>query len=125
MQRHECSISTSLEKFSMDATDPWSFTQFQSVHHSLCFHKRWWTTVDWRVSNSDCNTPDIQLDSWWISLVQPLKVTGPADLHFVRGISYSPRAFPDRVSTLAAVLAAVSPEAQHGQLVHDRADPAR
>ena len=35
MQRHECSISTSLEKFSMDATDPWSFTPFQPVHHSL------------------------------------------------------------------------------------------
>ena len=82
MQRHEYSISTSLEKFSMDATDPWSFTPFQLVHRSLCFHKRRWTPDDWRVSNRDCNTPDIQLDSWWISLVQPLKVTGPAGLHF-------------------------------------------
>ena len=27
-------------------------------------------------------TPDIQLDSWWINLVQPLKVTGPMGLHF-------------------------------------------
>ena len=81
-QQHEYSISTSLEKFSMDATDPRSFTPFQPVHHSLCFHKRRWTTVDWRVSNSYCNTTDIQLDSWWISLVQPLKVTGPAGLQF-------------------------------------------
>ena len=35
MQRHECSISTSLEKFSMDGTDPWSFTQFQPPPTSL------------------------------------------------------------------------------------------
>ena len=28
MQRDEYSISTSLEKFSMDVTDPWSFTHF-------------------------------------------------------------------------------------------------
>ena len=46
------------------------------------FHKRRWTIVDWRVSNRDCNTLDVQLDSWWIRLVQPLKVTGPAGLHF-------------------------------------------
>ena len=30
----------------------------------------------------DCNTPDIQHNSWWISLAQPLNVTGPAGLHF-------------------------------------------
>ena len=66
----------------MDAADPWSFTPIQLVHRSLCFHKQKWTTVDWRVSSSYYNTPDVQLDSWWISLVQLLKVTGPADLHF-------------------------------------------
>ena len=69
-------------KFSMDATDPWSFTPFQPVHRSLCFHKQRWTTVGWRVNNRDCNTPDVQLNRWWISLVQPLKGTGPAGLHF-------------------------------------------
>ena len=35
MQRHEYSIFTSLEKFSMDATDPWSLIPFQPVHRSL------------------------------------------------------------------------------------------
>uniref|UniRef100_A0A8C4R3D4 DNA-binding protein inhibitor ID-4 n=1 Tax=Eptatretus burgeri TaxID=7764 RepID=A0A8C4R3D4_EPTBU len=40
------------------ATDPKSFTQFQRVHHSLCFHKQPWITVDWRDSNRDSNTPD-------------------------------------------------------------------
>ena len=82
MQRHEYSISTSLEKFNMDATDPRSFTPLNLVYHILCFHKRRWITVDWRVSNRDSNTPDVQLDSWWISLVQPLKVTDPAGLYF-------------------------------------------
>ena len=81
-QRHEYSISTSLEKISMDATDPWSFTPFQQVNRSLCFHKRRWITVDWRVSNRDSNTPDILLNSWWVILVQPLKVTSTAGLHF-------------------------------------------
>ena len=38
IRRHEYSISTSFEKFSMDATDPRSFTTFQPVHRSLCFH---------------------------------------------------------------------------------------
>ena len=32
---NEYSISTSLEKFSMDATDLRTFTPFQLVHHSL------------------------------------------------------------------------------------------
>ena len=82
MQRLKCSIPTSLEKFSMDATDPRSFTPFQPVHRSLCFHKRRWITVDWRVSNRNSNTPDIQLNSYWVSLVQPLKVIGPAGFHF-------------------------------------------
>ena len=48
---------------------------------AACFHKKW-TTVDWRVSNGDSNTPYIQLNSWWISLVQPLKLSGPTGLHF-------------------------------------------
>jgi len=61
---------------------PEALPPFQPVHCSLCFHKQRWTTVDWKASNRDCNTPDIQLDSWWISLVQPLKVTGLAGLHF-------------------------------------------
>ena len=63
MQRHKYSISTSLEKFSMDATDPSGFTPFHLVYRSLCFHKQRWITVDWRVSNRDSNTPDIQLNS--------------------------------------------------------------
>ena len=63
-------------------TDPRSFTPFQPVHRSLCFHKWKCTAVDWSVSNRESNTPDIQLDSWWISLVQPLKATGTAGLHF-------------------------------------------
>ena len=90
MQRHEYSISTSLEKLSMDATDPRSFTPFQPVHRSMCFHKRRWTTVDWRVSNRDCNTTDIQLDSWWISLEQPLKLASPVGLHFGLSIAHHP-----------------------------------
>ena len=48
---------------------------------AACFHKRRWTTFDWMVSNRDGNTPDIQLNSWWISLLQPLKVTVPVCLH--------------------------------------------
>ena len=60
---------------------PGALPPFQPVHRSLCFHKRRWVTVDLRISNRDCNTPDIQLDSRWISLVHPLKVTGPAGLH--------------------------------------------
>ena len=39
MQRQEYSNSTSLEKFSMDATDRRSFIPFQPVHRSLCFQK--------------------------------------------------------------------------------------
>ena len=35
MQPHEYSISPSFEKFSMDATDPRSFTPFHPVHCSL------------------------------------------------------------------------------------------
>ena len=62
--KYEYSISTSLEKFSMDATNPRSFTPFQPVHHSLCFHKRRSITGDWRVYNRDSNTPDIQLNSY-------------------------------------------------------------
>ena len=27
-------------------------------------------------------TPNIQINSWWVSLVQPFNVTGPAGLHF-------------------------------------------
>ena len=41
------------------------------------------------------------------------------------GSAISPRAFPDRVLTLATVLAGVSSEAQHGLPVLYRADPAR
>ena len=82
MQQHEYSISTSLEKLSMDATNPRSFTPFQPVHRNLCFHKLRWITVDWRVRNRDSHTPDIQLNSWWISRVQPLKLTGSVGLHF-------------------------------------------
>ena len=61
---------------------PGALPHFNRFTEVLCFHERRWTTVDWRVSNRDCNTSDVQLDSWWISLVQPLKVTGPAGLHF-------------------------------------------
>ena len=74
MQLHECSIYMSLKKF----TDQRSFTPFLVVHCSLLFHKQKWITVDWRVSNRDRHTPDIQVD-------QPgtaPKVTGPAGLHF-------------------------------------------
>jgi len=35
IQQHEYSISTSFEKFSMDATDARSCNPFQLVHHSL------------------------------------------------------------------------------------------
>jgi len=45
MQRHEY-VSTSLEKFTMDGTDPKSFTTFQLVHRSPCFCRRWWITFD-------------------------------------------------------------------------------
>ena len=64
MPQHEYSIFTSLEKFSVDATEHRSFTSFQPVQRSLCFHKKRWITVDWRVCNRDSNTPDIQLNSW-------------------------------------------------------------
>ena len=39
-------------------------------------------SVDWRVSNRDSNITDVELNKWWVSLVQLLKVTGPAGLHF-------------------------------------------
>ena len=75
-------MSTSLEKFAMDATDPGSFTPLQLAHCSLCFHKLRWLIVEWMVSNGGSNTTDMQLNSCWVSLVQPLKVTSLAGLHF-------------------------------------------
>ena len=58
-----------LRRSAMMPQIPRALPLFQLGHCSLCFHKRRWTTVDRSVSNRDCNTPDIQLDSWWISLV--------------------------------------------------------
>ena len=63
MQQHEYSISSSLEKFSMDATNLRSLPHFNRFTTD-CFHKQRWITFDRRVSNRDCNTPDIQLNSW-------------------------------------------------------------
>ena len=57
------------------------------------------TNVDLSVSNRDSNTPDIQHDSWWISLVQMLKVTGPAGLLFGLHCQY-PTTLHSNCSTL-------------------------
>ena len=46
----------------------------------------------------DSNTLDIQLNSWWISLVQLLKVTGPVGLLFGL-LCQEPTTIPSNCST--------------------------
>ena len=72
------SISTSLEKFSMDATNPRSFAPF---HRSLCFHKRRWTLL---IGGSAIRivTPLTSNLTAGGSAWYSRSVTGPAGLHF-------------------------------------------
>ena len=77
---------------------PEDLPPFRPVHRSPYFHKRRWVTVDWRVSNRDSNTPEIQLNSWWVSLVQPLKVTGSMDLLGLKEIFQVLSQLPDFIN---------------------------
>ena len=82
MQRHEYSISISLEKFSMHATDPRSFTPISTGSPQPVFPQREGGLQLIGGSAIGIVTPGIQFNSWWISLVEPLKVIGTVGLHF-------------------------------------------
>ena len=76
MQRRESSISTSLEKFSMDATNPWSFTPISTSSPQPVFPQR---KVD--ASTKFCPKHNhkvncLKMHLWVHFLPQPPKVDG-------------------------------------------------